>query len=211
MREIDQQRSEQALRQAQPTPLRKPNVDQDVTGGIQTRGLSDTLRRCQAFRNRTRTNNEWLLRCSELHGQEQTRNAAFAREIREETGLSLREVARRMGISGPGNGAAVARGFYAPTPEATRHDAGTGRRGDVKGNIGRKAREGSRPAAADGRGLSETGRRPFRVAHPRCAPRPPRSAGRRAADKTRRRAHCRAGPRRRRVRVPGPAGRSARL
>jgi hypothetical protein len=45
MREIDRQRSEQALRQAQPTPLRKPNVDQDVTGGIQTRGLSDTLRR----------------------------------------------------------------------------------------------------------------------------------------------------------------------
>ena len=45
MREIDRQRSGQALRNAQPTPLRKPNVDQDVTGGIQTRGLSDTLRR----------------------------------------------------------------------------------------------------------------------------------------------------------------------
>ena len=32
-------------RKQQPAPLRKPNVDPDVTGGIQTRGLSDTLRR----------------------------------------------------------------------------------------------------------------------------------------------------------------------
>jgi hypothetical protein len=33
------------LRDAQPAPMRKPNVDPDLTGGIQTRGLSDALRR----------------------------------------------------------------------------------------------------------------------------------------------------------------------
>lgn len=45
IREIDRRRSDQTLRSAQPTPMRKPNVDPDLTGGIQTRGLSDTLRR----------------------------------------------------------------------------------------------------------------------------------------------------------------------
>jgi hypothetical protein len=45
MQEIDRQRNDQELRKAQPTPLRKPNVDPDVTGGIQTCGLSDALRR----------------------------------------------------------------------------------------------------------------------------------------------------------------------
>lgn len=45
IREIDRRRSDETLRNAQPTPMRKPNVDPDLTGGIQTRGLSDTLRR----------------------------------------------------------------------------------------------------------------------------------------------------------------------
>lgn len=45
IQEIDRRRSDQALRNSQPAPIRKPNVDPDLTGGIQTRGLSDTLRR----------------------------------------------------------------------------------------------------------------------------------------------------------------------
>lgn len=45
IQEIDRRRSDEALRKAQPAPMRKPNVDPDLTGGIQTRGLSDTLRR----------------------------------------------------------------------------------------------------------------------------------------------------------------------
>ncbi|HEY7205203.1 MAG TPA: hypothetical protein VIA61_12945 [Methylomirabilota bacterium] len=42
---IQEINSRRTLRDAQPAPTRKPNVDPDVTGGIQTRGLSDTLRR----------------------------------------------------------------------------------------------------------------------------------------------------------------------
>ena len=42
IQEINERRT---LREAQPAPMRKPNVDPDLTGGIQTRGLSDTLRR----------------------------------------------------------------------------------------------------------------------------------------------------------------------
>jgi hypothetical protein len=45
IREIDQRRTDQTLRNAQPAPMRKPNLDPDLTGGVQTRGLSDTLRR----------------------------------------------------------------------------------------------------------------------------------------------------------------------
>ena len=45
IQEIDRRRADQTMRKQQPAPLRKPNVDPDVTGGIQTRGLSDTLRR----------------------------------------------------------------------------------------------------------------------------------------------------------------------
>ncbi|HEX7788349.1 MAG TPA: hypothetical protein VF653_19170 [Methylomirabilota bacterium] len=45
IQEIDRRRADQAMRKQQPAPLRKPNLDPDVTGGIQTRGLSDTLRR----------------------------------------------------------------------------------------------------------------------------------------------------------------------
>lgn len=45
IQEIDRRRSDQTLRSTQPAPMRKPNVDPDLTGGIQTRGLSDALRR----------------------------------------------------------------------------------------------------------------------------------------------------------------------
>jgi hypothetical protein len=43
--EIDRQRTDKALRDNQPGSLRRPDLDRDVTQGIQQRGLSDALRR----------------------------------------------------------------------------------------------------------------------------------------------------------------------
>ena len=43
--EIDRQRSDRLLRDNQPSPMRRPDLDRDVTQGIQTRGLGDALRR----------------------------------------------------------------------------------------------------------------------------------------------------------------------
>ena len=43
--EIDRQRTDRVLRDNQPSPMRRPDLDRDVTQGIQTRGLSDALRR----------------------------------------------------------------------------------------------------------------------------------------------------------------------
>lgn len=43
--EIDRQRTDRLLRDNQPSPMRRPDLDRDVTQGIQTRGLSDALRR----------------------------------------------------------------------------------------------------------------------------------------------------------------------
>ena len=43
--EIDRQRNDRALRDNQPAPLRRPDLDRDVTQGIQQRNLGDTLRR----------------------------------------------------------------------------------------------------------------------------------------------------------------------
>jgi len=43
--EIDRQRTDRVLRDSQPSPMRRPDLDRDVTQGIQTRGLSDALRR----------------------------------------------------------------------------------------------------------------------------------------------------------------------
>ena len=45
VREIDRRRTDEMLRKAQPTPPRRPDVDPDVTGGIQTRGLNNALGR----------------------------------------------------------------------------------------------------------------------------------------------------------------------
>jgi len=45
MNEIDRQRTDRLLRDNQPSPMRRPDLDRDVTQGIQTRGLSDALRR----------------------------------------------------------------------------------------------------------------------------------------------------------------------
>jgi hypothetical protein len=43
--EIDRQRANRIMRDNQPSPMRRPDLDRDVTQGIQTRGLSDALRR----------------------------------------------------------------------------------------------------------------------------------------------------------------------
>jgi len=43
--EIDRQRSDRAMRENQPAPLRRPDLDRDVTQGIQQRNLGDVLRR----------------------------------------------------------------------------------------------------------------------------------------------------------------------
>ena len=40
VRELDRQRTDQLLRKAQPAPARRPDLDRDVTQGIQSRGLS---------------------------------------------------------------------------------------------------------------------------------------------------------------------------
>ncbi len=45
LNEIDRQRTDRLLRDNQPSPIRRPDLDRDVTQGIQTRGLSDALRR----------------------------------------------------------------------------------------------------------------------------------------------------------------------
>lgn len=39
VRELDRQRTERMLRNAQPGPARRPDLDHDVTQGIQSRGL----------------------------------------------------------------------------------------------------------------------------------------------------------------------------
>lgn len=45
VRELDRQRTDRMLREAQPSPSRRPNLDPDVTQGIQTRGLNRSLNR----------------------------------------------------------------------------------------------------------------------------------------------------------------------
>ena len=37
--ELDRQRTEKMLRESQPAPARRPDLDRDVTQGIQSRGL----------------------------------------------------------------------------------------------------------------------------------------------------------------------------
>jgi hypothetical protein len=39
VRELDRQRTDRMLREVQPGPSRRPDLDRDVTQGIQTRGL----------------------------------------------------------------------------------------------------------------------------------------------------------------------------
>lgn len=40
VRELSRQRTDRMLREVQPTPSRRPDLDRDVTQGIQTRGLN---------------------------------------------------------------------------------------------------------------------------------------------------------------------------
>jgi hypothetical protein len=42
--EIDRQRTDQMLRDSQPNPTRRPDLDRDVTQGIQSRGLGRSRR-----------------------------------------------------------------------------------------------------------------------------------------------------------------------
>jgi DNA-binding transcriptional regulator YiaG len=48
---------------------------------------------------RIQSNNEWLAHCSHLHHEENVRIGKMARIEREKVGLSLRELARRIGVS----------------------------------------------------------------------------------------------------------------
>ncbi len=54
---------------------------------------------CSTLAFRVQSNDDWLQRCENLWHDEHKRNGAYARELREGRGLSLREVARRMKIS----------------------------------------------------------------------------------------------------------------
>lgn len=56
---------------------------------------------CSTFVSRVRSNDDWLAHCQNLHREQQRRDGAYARQLREQRGLKLREVARRMGISAP--------------------------------------------------------------------------------------------------------------
>ena len=48
---------------------------------------------------RVSTNAEWIERCQQLYVEDNQRNGAFAREVREKSGKSLRSVAAAMGVS----------------------------------------------------------------------------------------------------------------
>lgn len=53
------------------------------------------------LRSRVLANEEWFAKCGRLALEENRRNGEFARECREKTGLSLRKLAKRMGVSAP--------------------------------------------------------------------------------------------------------------
>jgi len=44
VQELERRRTDEMLKKAEPTKPPRPDVDPDVTGGIQTRGLNDALR-----------------------------------------------------------------------------------------------------------------------------------------------------------------------
>ncbi|MCE6957497.1 helix-turn-helix domain-containing protein, partial [Cereibacter sphaeroides] len=51
--------------------------------------------------SRVQSNDNWLKYSENLYREEQKRIGAYARELREGRGLSLRETARRMKVSAP--------------------------------------------------------------------------------------------------------------
>lgn len=53
------------------------------------------------LRSRVKSNDDWLRHSENLYREEQKRIGAYARQCREASGVSLRELARRMKISAP--------------------------------------------------------------------------------------------------------------
>jgi predicted transcriptional regulator len=53
------------------------------------------------LRSRVQSNDEWFAHCGRLFVKSNRENGQFARECREKAGLSLRALAKRMGISAP--------------------------------------------------------------------------------------------------------------
>lgn len=53
------------------------------------------------LRSRILANDEWFARCGRLFIEDNRRNGQFARECREKEGISLRKLAKRMGVSAP--------------------------------------------------------------------------------------------------------------
>lgn len=53
----------------------------------------------EVLANRIRSNDEWLKTCENKHREENSRIGAYAREERGKAGISLRALAKRMGIS----------------------------------------------------------------------------------------------------------------
>ena len=53
------------------------------------------------LRSRVKSNDDWLRHSENLYREEQKRIGAYARQCRESSGVTLRELARRMKISAP--------------------------------------------------------------------------------------------------------------
>jgi predicted transcriptional regulator len=53
------------------------------------------------LRSRVQGNDEWFAHCGRLFVQSNRENGQFARKCREEAGVSLRTLAKRMGVSAP--------------------------------------------------------------------------------------------------------------
>ena len=60
---------------------------------------SSPCSRLLSLRSRVESNDEWLANSQRLYLKENRRNGQYARQLREATKQSLREIARRMGIS----------------------------------------------------------------------------------------------------------------
>lgn len=75
-------------------------TDSATTNGV-PRGQALGGSPCSTLLARVRQNDDWLAHCQRLYRDEQKRIGAYARSIRKKSGLSLREVARRMKVSAP--------------------------------------------------------------------------------------------------------------
>jgi DNA-binding transcriptional regulator YiaG len=61
--------------------------------------VNDISTKCRQMQSRVASNNEFMAHSCRLHAEQATKDAAFARKIREQTGMSLREVAKIIGFS----------------------------------------------------------------------------------------------------------------